>query len=280
MKRWTRAAAVVALVTGLMATTGGADAQTEGASTSNFVIDVVVVGTPPPGASITIEAPNSQFDQYPFPLADAAGPDDVIVVSGTIFRQVFVLPENDGGASAITYDCTMDGGPVVEPFSECHADDTVPHDAANVAHVDASFQGNANAYANTTITFTFGRCDGRAATVLLSEGDMPTSGADVILGTAGADTVNGLGGDDRICSGGGPDTIRGGNGTDRIFGSNGADRLEGGLHGDRLSGQNGNDTLLGQDGTDVLDGGANRDTCNGGPGVDQAPRCETKTAIP
>ena len=116
MKRWTRAAAVIALVVALTAVGADVEAETEGASSSNFVVDVVVVGTPPPGASITVESPDSQFDQHVFPLALADGPDDIIIVSDTVFRQIFVLPETDGGASAITYDCTMDGGPATEPF--------------------------------------------------------------------------------------------------------------------------------------------------------------------
>lgn len=43
--------------------------QTEGASTSNFLIDVVVQGIPPDGSTITVRAPNNETEVYPFPLA-------------------------------------------------------------------------------------------------------------------------------------------------------------------------------------------------------------------
>jgi Ca2+-binding RTX toxin-like protein len=275
-----RTLVALALVTGLATTTRAEAApQPEGASSSNFSIDVIVRGTPPPAASITVSAPNSEFDTYDFALADADGTNDVFIVSGTIFRQVFVAAEDDAGAGAVAYACQMTGGPKTEPFSVCSAHGGL-HKAAAGPHVDASFNGNANAQANVTITLTFGTCDGRPVTTFIGAGDTPTAGPDVILGTPGPNTINGLGGADHICGLGGTDTLRGGDGRDVVSGGNGVDRLEGGLLGDTLSGGAGTDTLVGQGGNDALDGGAQRDTCNGGPQRDTGVRCEVKTSIP
>ncbi|MDH4171878.1 MAG: S8 family serine peptidase, partial [Acidimicrobiia bacterium] len=46
-------------------------------------------------------------------------------------------------------------------------------------------------------------CNGLAVTVDLNVGQVPTAGADVILGTPGADVIVALGGDDTICAQGG-----------------------------------------------------------------------------
>ncbi|HEY8060062.1 MAG TPA: matrixin family metalloprotease, partial [Acidimicrobiales bacterium] len=61
-------------------------------------------------------------------------------------------------------------------------------------------------------------CAGRAITVDLSRGQVPTGGADVILGTPATEVINGGGGADTVCGGGGNDTIDGGGGADRIVG--------------------------------------------------------------
>lgn len=105
-------------------------------------------------------------------------------------------------------------------------------------------------------------CDGLAITVDLNDGDTPTNGDDVILGTPGPDTINGLGGNDRICSGDRGDTVDGGPGNDRIFGFKGSDTLSGGTENDRV---------VGGKGTDV---------CNGNAGTDTHQTCETRTGFP
>jgi Ca2+-binding RTX toxin-like protein len=274
MSKVIRALGALVLVTMFGATRAEAAPPTEGASASNFVVDVVVVGTPPPGAEIVISSPNSQEDEHTFPLADAAGTGDLTIVSGTIFRQIFIDAADDAGASRVQYACMMQGGPVEEPFSTCTGHTGV-HKAAVGGHIDASFNGNAPANAMSTITLTFGTCDGRPIT-----GTTGTAGNDVLVGTTGVDTINGFGGHDRICGGGGNDILRGGTGNDRIVGGNGADRVEGGPNNDALFGSAGNDLLLGQAGVDGHDGGANRDNCNGGLDRDTAVRCEVKAAIP
>ncbi len=117
-------------------------------------------------------------------------------------------------------------------------------------------------------TPTSSTCRGVAVTVNIADGDVPTSGDDVILGTPGDDDIDGLEGDDLICAGGGDDTVRGGEGTDRIFGGNGSDRLLGGPDRDRIYGGAGADTINGQGGWDLIWGGGGGDILRGGYGKD------------
>ncbi len=105
-------------------------------------------------------------------------------------------------------------------------------------------------------------CDGLAITVDLNDGDTPTNGDDVILGTPGPDTINALGGNDRICAGDRGDTVNGGEGNDRMFGFKGSDTLNGG---------NGNDRTV---------GGKGNDTCRGNGGTDTQQTCEIRTGFP
>ncbi|MET0882991.1 MAG: matrixin family metalloprotease [Acidimicrobiales bacterium] len=140
-------------------------------------------------------------------------------------------------------------------------------------------------------------CAGRAVTVDLARGQLPTGAADVILGTPGADEINSGGGDDTVCGGGGNDTVDGGAGNDRIvggagndalYGRTGVDRLEGGVGPDRLLAGDQNDTLYGGGGGDNLDGGTGADrlyagpqsdTCNGRAGRDSSTACEHSRGI-
>ena len=140
-------------------------------------------------------------------------------------------------------------------------------------------------------------CHGRAVTVDLSRGELPTEGDDVILGTPQRDVIDALGGNDRVCALGGADVVVGGPGRDRIDGGRGADRLyggdardviiaragadwvDGGRGRDRISGNQGDDVLRGgpghdtvvaADGDDWVRGGAGLDQLVGGPGIDFA----------
>lgn len=131
-----------------------------------------------------------------------------------------------------------------------------------------------------------GSCAGENVTVHLALGDMPTEGADVILGTEGDDVINGLGGNDIICGlggddiinagrgadtvhgGEGDDTINAGQGRDTVFGDNGDDFVSGGRGKDTIRGGDGNDDLRGNNGTDTIGGGAGNDFINGGQKAD------------
>lgn len=72
-----------------------------------------------------------------------------------------------------------------------------------------------------------GTCRGKAVTISLRYGQLPTSGNDVIRGTAGNDTIAGLAGNDTLCGGGGNDTLKGGTGTDVCDGQTGQDAATG-----------------------------------------------------
>ncbi len=140
-------------------------------------------------------------------------------------------------------------------------------------------------------------CGGLKVTVVLSEGDRPTGGADVIAGTPGRDVINAGSGADIVCSGGGDDRIDLGPGNDRalsgggndyVFGRAGSDRIEAGSgndhvvsgdHNDELFGGGGADALDAGTGSDELSGGANGDSCNGRTGRDRSGGCERKAGI-
>ena len=99
----------------------------------------------------------------------------------------------------------------------------------------------------------------------LGQGDPPTAGNDLILGTSGRDVVDGGEGNDCILGGGEDDK-------DCIiffigicFGESSG--LQGGA---------GNDVILGGDGDDYIDGGGDYDVCYGGGGTDNI-NCETAT---
>ena len=111
-------------------------------------------------------------------------------------------------------------------------------------------------------------CNGLEVTVNLAAGDVPTAGADVILGTDGPDVINARGGHDVICAGGGDDTILGGDGADTIFGGAGNDTIEAGQGLDTVYGQSGDDSIAGGKGKDVLNGGGGDDVIRGNEGTD------------
>ena len=130
------------------------------------------------------------------------------------------------------------------------------------------------------------RCNGLPVDVFIGNGDLPSSGVDVILGTDGNDVINGLGGDDTICglggndiinagngndwvdAGPGNDAVEGGNGNDEIYGDSGVDILNGGPNNDEIYGEADGDFINGNSGDDLLDGGFGVDQLRGGSGND------------
>jgi hypothetical protein len=282
MAKIVRALVALALASGLVVAGNASPARADAAS-YYFQVDVVVRGTPPPGATIDVLFEDTinglVTSTVELDDADAAVdiPDYDVGIGG---RHLWVDPAEDAGAASISFACQMVGlfGPP-NPQSSCAAR-TTGETPAPGPHAYAVFWGKENQRAAVTLTIAFGTCNGQPGTVFLGDGDTPTAGADVIIGTTGNDTVNGLGGNDIICGRGGVDTLRGGEGRDRLYGENGNDRLEGGAKGDWLYGGAGNETLLGQAGNDALDGGANRDTCNGGTERDTGVRCEVRNGIP
>jgi len=142
-------------------------------------------------------------------------------------------------------------------------------------------------------------CLGQIVTVNIAAGQVPTEGADVILGTTGPDTINAKGGNDLVCGRGGTDVILGGNGNDTIVGPDdtqaaagallpGQWQFYGGIGNDTIdgtfssvglvaSGGDGDDTiygsqfddqLFGSNGDDGLHGGNGDDIVSGGAGSD------------
>jgi Ca2+-binding RTX toxin-like protein len=137
--------------------------------------------------------------------------------------------------------------------------------------------------ASTTSTTSGGggpTCDGKAATIVGTDGDDElngTPGDDVIVGLGGSDTINGLAGNDTICAGDGDDVVYGDRGEDVVYGGPGNDELRGGLandviyggpDNDVIKGGLNNDRLLGEDGDDTVFGNSGRDQIDGGPGAD------------
>lgn len=122
------------------------------------------------------------------------------------------------------------------------------------------------------------QCDGLPVTVNMANGQLPTSGNDVILGTEGPDVIAAGAGDDTICGLGGNDIIWGQDGADTIYGSDGDDKIRGGrgydiIHGgagaDDLNGGTDDDEVYGQDGNDLfVRGGTGNDFVTGGDGDD------------
>jgi len=289
MNRWMRAAAVVALVTGLTGIGSGAKAEPEGDTfAANIAIDVVVVGTPPPGTQFVVDHPNNADDQTTVDAATTGdAPPDIFVPSGTIYRDVFV--SDAGGAAAITFDCEMDPAGLPANPSSCAGTDVgdVHH---GTGHADIFFNGGAPAQANVTITLYFASCAGQPATVVLEAGEKPTVGDDVIVGTPDGDVVRAKAGNDLICTLGWGDHVNGGPGNDRVFtgpgqdsvyAGAGVDRVYGGGQGDQLYGLTGNDALYGQAGNDTLDGMEGTDVCDGGAGGDIGRSgCETRRNFP
>ena len=112
-------------------------------------------------------------------------------------------------------------------------------------------------------------CAGRAVTVDLGRGQLPTAGVDVVLGTPGPDLIATGNGADIVCGGGGADTVDPGDGNDQVLGGAGNDVLYGRAGADRLEGGDGNDRLLAGDDDDLLYGGAGADDLDGGAGADR-----------
>ena len=219
-------------------------------------------------------------------------------------RHKMTIAVTEGGSFRAVFDPRLMRGWRWQPNHPIHvsifADDTDPWTSHDSFATGVSFQAErVRAY-----------CRGHAGTVYLEDGDLPTEGKDIIIGTTGNDRIDGLRGDDVICGlegadvivggkghdiiDGGPnrDRIRSGPGNDVVYGGSGSDRIrlgngtdhaegEGGrdvIYGDRgydlIAGQGGNDRLLGGPGDDVVMGGSGRNTGSAGNGLD---RCTNGT---
>jgi hypothetical protein len=111
-------------------------------------------------------------------------------------------------------------------------------------------------------------CVDWAVTVDLSQGDVPTDGPDIILGTLGDDVIDAGAGDDVVCGRDGNDQIWGGKGADILAGEAGRDRIRGGVGNDLVSGGTGRDRIRLGRGTDIGWGDGGRDRMFGDAGAD------------
>lgn len=125
------------------------------------------------------------------------------------------------------------------------------------------------------VAVTVPTCGGEPVNISIAEGDVPTAGHDVILGTSGPDVIDALGGADFICALGGADTLTGGSGNDLLVGMNGDDTINGGSGADYIlgdldfgTGSPGNDTVVAGGGNDYIDTGGGDDTVDAGAGND------------
>jgi Ca2+-binding RTX toxin-like protein len=114
-------------------------------------------------------------------------------------------------------------------------------------------------------------CGGQVVTVFLADGDTPTPGRDIVLGTEDQDIVHTGAGNDVVCGLGGNDHIYAGRGRDRVYGQEGLDQLYG---------ERGNDQLYGGRRNDYFNGGAGYDLCDAGGGnYTEHDGCETGSAL-
>lgn len=229
----------------------------QGASVGRLEVDSTA-----PSITITAPADGATYQRGALPNAD------------------FECVDEDGGSGADTCVGTYDDGAplTVEGYGEFEFTVTATDLAGNEA--------------SETITYTVAapRCAGQDVTIDLAFDDVPTAGADVVLGTPAAEVINVFGGNDTVCAGGGGDTVNGATGADKLYGGAGVDTLNGAGGNDRAYGGDGNDTLNGAAGADVLEGGNNNDVLNGGPqsdtcrgqagGGDRQTGCEVRTGIP
>lgn len=125
------------------------------------------------------------------------------------------------------------------------------------------------------VAVTVPNCGNEPVNVSIAEGDVPTAGHDVVLGTEGDDVIDGLGGADFICALGGDDTLVGGSGNDLLVGMGGDDEISGGSGADYIlgdldfgTGAPGADTVNAGGGNDFIDTGGGADTVNAGAGAD------------
>jgi Ca2+-binding RTX toxin-like protein len=100
------------------------------------------------------------------------------------------------------------------------------------------------------------------------EENVPSDGADTLVGTKGDDWIDALGGDDQVFGLAGNDYLFGGGGSDFLSGDEGHDVLGGGDDDDSLSGGQGDDQLFGEAGNDLLAGEHGHDWLVGCDGLD------------
>lgn len=233
-------------------------------------------------------APVGDLDRFVFVLAQSEQVTIDTFNDGTVQDFDTVLEVFDAAGTSLAFNDDGGGTPYSQILLELDAGEYQ-------IQVSSSLVGSVIPSYSVSLDVASQLCMGQSVTVNMQDGDVPTSGNDVILGTTGDDFINALSGDDLVCSGAGNDTVLGGSGNDMLDGGNGLDVINGqsgddilygrggsdfltggtgrdtiigGVGNDDIRGEGGNDTLLGQGGNDTMDGGLGIDGINGGPGDD------------
>lgn len=203
--------------------------------------------------------------------------DDVVIV--TNINDVAYLYANESDMWILRDELSISDGVGDESFGQSVAISTPwaivgSTTARGLALTSAGFSNHGAAYIYSTTPI----CNAEVVTVLIANGDVPTSGDDVILGTEGPDIIRGMGGNDTICGLGGDDDLNGGRGEDwidggagddTIQGANDSDEIHGGAGQDILFGGPGDDTIYGQEDDDFLSGNSGDDQLFGNEGIDK-----------
>ncbi len=125
---------------------------------------------------------------------------------------------------------------------------------------------------NLTFNFDHGESDDNSGMFGISNISMVAASDDIVSGTSGDDLIDlAYTGDpdgDMVTTG--DDVIQAGEGTDNIFADLGNDEVHGGVGNDFISGGEGDDTLCGDAGDDMINGDEGNDTIYGGDGADIA----------
>ncbi len=169
---------------------------------------------------------------------ETSGADDSVSVSitGPITALTFVFEPGESATETGTFGIGNIGLDSA-PLSDDIVDGTSGDDTINIFYTDA-------------------------------DGDMVTSGDDIIRAAEGNDSIDADAGNDRIYGEDGNDTIFAGTGHDTIFGGDGADSVEMGSGNDIFFGGEGDDWVNGDIGNDVLHGGTGNDFLRGSFGED------------
>lgn len=217
-------------------------------------IDSYAFSTSAPGEFITVSLTDTNGDAF-FPFVGLYDSSGAVITTRS-------------NANVATFSTTL---PSAGDFYLIVTDESSGEDA--IGNYQLQVAGNVSRVACSALM-----CNGLVVTVNLADGDVPTSGSDVIYGTSGPDIINALGGNDTICSGSGADIINGGGGddwissdagSDVVFGGGGNDAIFGGAGGDEIDGGGGDDEIFGGNGADILSGRSGEDIIDGGDGIDQ-----------
>lgn len=194
------------------------------------------VGYPTPSTRATAQAPNGQPTRYgvlsEFDVSNLAGIGGTLGfrlgTTSTNLTQVASVPLGTGNATASAWTDWDEPGVTLQPGQTYYWRGTFDPGAAGGGDVVLGSVQSFTVPGGTDPDPEPVTCLGQAVTVDLGQGERPTAGNDVILGTAAAESVKSGAGNDVICGLGGSDKLYGGDGRDTLSGGTGRDVCEGG----------------------------------------------------